>query len=104
MIRRPPRSTLFPYTTLFRSMGFASAYGIAASACVLLLAYYASHILGSLRRGLPFAAGLAALYGLLFVLLQPEPSALIVGSIAPFAGLAPVNVCTPQVGLCGLGR
>src|SRR2546430_8930940 len=24
MIRRPPRSTLFPYTTLFRSYGFAS--------------------------------------------------------------------------------
>src|SRR5256884_3643121 len=23
MIRRPPRSTLFPYTTLFRSMGWA---------------------------------------------------------------------------------
>src|SRR3712207_8398816 len=23
MIRRPPRSTLFPYTTLFRSMAFA---------------------------------------------------------------------------------
>src|SRR5436853_4023923 len=23
MIRRPPRSTLFPYTTLFRSMGLA---------------------------------------------------------------------------------
>src|SRR2546429_1909453 len=25
MIRRPPRSTLFPYTTLFRSMGDKSA-------------------------------------------------------------------------------
>src|SRR3712207_7552702 len=25
MIRRPPRSTLFPYTTLFRSLGSASA-------------------------------------------------------------------------------
>src|SRR2546422_9775227 len=25
MIRRPPRSTLFPYTTLFRSMDIASA-------------------------------------------------------------------------------
>src|SRR3712207_8983135 len=23
MIRRPPRSTLFPYTTLFRSIGYA---------------------------------------------------------------------------------
>src|SRR5947199_2941787 len=25
MIRRPPRSTLFPYTTLFRSSGFGSS-------------------------------------------------------------------------------
>src|SRR2546422_7146250 len=25
MIRRPPRSTLFPYTTLFRSIGIAAA-------------------------------------------------------------------------------
>src|SRR3712207_8987203 len=27
MIRRPPRSTLFPYTTLFRSRGFAAPGG-----------------------------------------------------------------------------
>src|SRR2546421_7117470 len=27
MIRRPPRSTLFPYTTLFRSMGAARKLG-----------------------------------------------------------------------------
>src|SRR5258706_7799004 len=27
MIRRPPRSTLFPYTTLFRSMGFTEENG-----------------------------------------------------------------------------
>src|SRR2546426_11844876 len=26
MIRRPPRSTLFPYTTLFRSVGGAGAF------------------------------------------------------------------------------
>src|SRR3712207_7695018 len=26
MIRRPPRSTLFPYTTLFRSLGQRAAY------------------------------------------------------------------------------
>src|SRR5256885_8574942 len=33
MIRRPPRSTLFPYTTLFRSMGKGKmdcAYGVVA--------------------------------------------------------------------------
>src|SRR2546430_13464712 len=28
MIRRPPRSTLFPYTTLFRSRGEADALGV----------------------------------------------------------------------------
>jgi len=30
MIRRPPRSTLFPYTTLFRSAAVASAIALAA--------------------------------------------------------------------------
>src|SRR2546430_17699205 len=40
MIRRPPRSTLFPYTTLFRSVGehgipeeYAAGFGAAADAC-----------------------------------------------------------------------
>src|SRR2546430_11534122 len=28
MIRRPPRSTLFPYTTLFRSVGAADGKGL----------------------------------------------------------------------------
>src|SRR3712207_8180083 len=28
MIRRPPRSTLFPYTTLFRSVDIAKTYGV----------------------------------------------------------------------------
>src|SRR2546429_5935921 len=30
MIRRPPRSTLFPYTTLFRSAGAAAGAGVRA--------------------------------------------------------------------------
>src|SRR2546430_15918661 len=47
MIRRPPRSTLFPYTTLFRSKEFSGAHGmevtdamrvsIAAQACLPIL-------------------------------------------------------------------
>src|SRR2546426_8272014 len=32
MIRRPPRSTLFPYTTLFRSRGLPHASAVARSA------------------------------------------------------------------------
>src|SRR5436189_6360164 len=30
MIRRPPRSTLFPYTTLFRSAGFDAVFAVGA--------------------------------------------------------------------------
>src|SRR5258705_7256044 len=33
MIRRPPRSTLFPYTTLFRSAAFKSACGKPITVC-----------------------------------------------------------------------
>src|SRR5258707_2609722 len=35
MIRRPPRSTLFPYTTLFRSIFEEDCYGAARTAGVL---------------------------------------------------------------------
>src|SRR5438270_1905627 len=33
MIRRPPRSTLFPYTTLFRSRRWRAPFAIPAAAC-----------------------------------------------------------------------
>src|SRR2546430_15055218 len=36
MIRRPPRSTLFPYTTLFRSIGQGTALGAAMDAANML--------------------------------------------------------------------
>src|SRR2546426_8754298 len=33
MIRRPPRSTLFPYTTLFRSQGLAAMRSMRPGTC-----------------------------------------------------------------------
>src|SRR3712207_7486639 len=45
MIRRPPRSTLFPYTTLFRS-GFKPAGGIRAAKGVLEFMYLMKEELG----------------------------------------------------------
>src|SRR5256884_3580106 len=47
MIRRPPRSTLFPYTTLFRSRstgraktrGFATRFRLARSSCKRIRQY-----------------------------------------------------------------
>jgi inner membrane protein len=76
---------------------FATAYAIASSACALLLAYYASHMLGSWKLGLPFGFGIATLYGLLYVLLQLEQTALVVGAIALFIVLASVMALTRKV-------
>ena len=56
MIRRPPRSTLFPYTTLFRSLGSYAGRGGSASGALLGsgsngCADRGSRTLGSARAG-----------------------------------------------------
>src|SRR5687768_17791275 len=49
MIRRPPRSTLFPYTTLFRSSGGYQIFSLAANLKITdHSAIFRSHIDGSL--------------------------------------------------------
>src|SRR2546430_15456348 len=45
MIRRPPRSTLFPYTTLFRSLGLTFLISAASTSAALLV------LLGSFGGG-----------------------------------------------------
>ncbi|MEO6281474.1 cell envelope integrity protein CreD [Roseateles sp.] len=83
--------------SLSEHLAFPLAYAIAASACVLLLSYYASYMLHSWKRGLPFGVGIAALYGLLYMLLQLEQTALVVGALALFAVLAAVMMLTRKV-------
>lgn len=83
--------------SLSEHLAFGSAYALAATACVLLLTWYASHMLRSWRSGLPFGAGIAALYALLYVLLRLEQTALLVGAVALFAVLALVMLLTRKV-------
>src|SRR5436853_4071291 len=54
MIRRPPRSTLFPYTTLFRS-GFR-AFAIFAGALTIIVAALIARELGGNKRAQTVAA------------------------------------------------
>src|SRR3989449_9048926 len=70
MIRRPPRSTLFPYTTLFRSYPTLVAPGEDVPAAFPLTpsAYIRS-------RGTSIAAGLAA--GAAAILLERHPDATV---------------------------
>src|SRR5438034_6695191 len=50
MIRRPPRSTLFPYTTLFRSNRFHKSRSIPATPIAFLLRW-AGILTGLTRKG-----------------------------------------------------
>src|SRR2546430_17389186 len=53
MIRRPPRSTLFPYTTLFRSRLAGATEGLEQAAAVVEAEKVGVVLLGSERQALP---------------------------------------------------
>src|SRR3712207_8287199 len=59
MIRRPPRSTLFPYTTLFRSGGLVQSSN-ACSASVSTPSAAVASSSGSLNRPATSASGVVA--------------------------------------------
>src|SRR5436190_22874175 len=57
MIRRPPRSTLFPYTTLFRSSWSARARALVSGRCTRELAQDVGRGESRVDRLVPLVAG-----------------------------------------------
>lgn len=90
--------------SLSEHLPFGVSYAIAASGCALLLTYYARHVLGHWRAGLGFGAGIGLLYGALYVLLQREQTALVLGSVMLFAVLTAVMVATRRIDWYGLSK
>lgn len=89
--------------SLSEHIAFALAYAIAAAACVGLTSFYVMHVLQSTLRGLSFGAMLATLYGLLFMLLQSEDYALLLGSSLLFGLLALAMLITRKIDWYQLG-
>lgn len=83
--------------SLSEHVPFVAAYVVSSAACIGLVVFYAGHVLGSATRGLGFGAFLAGLYGLLYVILQSEDYALLLGTLLLFAVLAVVMVATRRV-------
>ncbi|MES3010621.1 MAG: cell envelope integrity protein CreD [Pseudomonadota bacterium] len=83
--------------SLSEHVGFGPAYAVATVACVALLGFYAAHMLGSAKAACTFGVGIAALYGLLWVLLRLEQTALLVGSVLLFSLLSAAMVATRKV-------
>lgn len=82
---------------------FGLAYLVAASATVLLIGGYSIAILHGALRALLMTAVLGALYGYLYVLLQLEDYALLLGSAGLFVILALVMYLTRKIDWSGRG-
>ncbi|MEO5819291.1 MAG: cell envelope integrity protein CreD [Vicinamibacteraceae bacterium] len=88
--------------SLAEHMRFALAYAIAATATISLVAGYAASVLAAgIRGALGIGTWLSALYGVLFVLLQLEDVALLVGSVFVFAMLALVMFMSRRIDWSG---
>lgn len=83
--------------SLSEAWPFAMAYAAAATACTALLGYYAGYVLRGWRAGFGFGAGMAALFAVLYLLLQMEQGSLIIGSVLLFTVLGAVMVTTRRI-------
>jgi inner membrane protein len=83
--------------SLSEHFGFDRAYLASTAAVVLLIGSYASAILSSQKLAISVSAVLSILYGYLYVILQLESYALLMGSIGLFAALAMAMFFTRKI-------
>jgi inner membrane protein len=83
--------------SLSEHFGFDLAYWVSTSAVILLISGYAQAILRSLRLGLTVGVVLVLLYGYLYVILQLENFALLMGSLGLFATLTAAMYFTRKI-------
>ncbi len=83
--------------------GFEPAFFAAATATVLLLAYYAGVSFKSAGVGVRALLGLAGLYGAMYVLMTLEDYALLAGSAVAFVVIAATMIATRGVDWYGRG-
>ena len=83
--------------SLAEHFGFAKAYALAAAAVTAQVSLYARAVLRGLWPALGLMALVAALYGLLYLLLGEEDYALLVGSAILFVALSAVMYLTRRV-------
>ncbi len=83
--------------SLSEHIPFYLAYLIGATCCTSLILYYVRYVLQSYRAAIMFCAMLATLYGLLYVIVQAEDFALLMGTVLVFAVLAILMLVTRKV-------
>ena len=83
--------------SLSEHINFASAYCIAAASCIALLGYYVRHVLRGRGGAGWFSVALAGIYGMIYLTLQAEDFAFLMGSLLTFAVLVALMVVTRNI-------
>lgn len=78
-------------------LGFVPAYLISAGATLTLISLYTKSVFGRTRVALVFAGFLGLLYSFIFLLIQLEDGALLVGSIGLFIILASIMMVSRKL-------
>ncbi|TDU28133.1 inner membrane protein [Panacagrimonas perspica] len=90
--------------SLAEHLGFAVAFVLAAGAVVLQASWYARVATRSTRRAFALGALLSAWFGYLYVVLQAEDMAFLLGALALFAVLTAVMWATRKVNWSSSGN
>lgn len=90
--------------SLSEHVPFAWAYALGAAAVCLLVASYSAAVLGGTKRGLTLLPTLGGIYAYLYIALESEDYALLVGAIGVFAILATVMLATRRVDWYSFGE
>lgn len=76
---------------------FHWAYLISVICCSSLILFYVRYMLASVRAAILFSAMISGLYGLLYVIVQAEDFALLMGALLVFVVLAVLMVVTRHI-------
>jgi len=83
--------------SLSEHISFGLAYLSATLGCVFLIWFYLVHVFKSRTNAGSVAFGIAALYGMLYMILKSEDFALLMGAMLTFLSLAAAMIATRNI-------
>ncbi|MDB5556191.1 MAG: inner rane CreD family protein [Rhizobium sp.] len=86
---------------LSEHLGFMIAYGIAATATTLLIAFYVGTVTGSRRSGVSLAVVLGLSYAVMYLILREDEYALLAGALISFVTIAATMYFTRNIDWSG---
>ena len=83
--------------SLSEHIHFGLSYMIATLACVAIIFSYLKFVLAGIKNSIWFSSALVALYAILYIIIQAEDFALLMGAILVFGMLSVVMIVTRHI-------